>query len=775
MGKKRAQRDAGAAAAGAQQQDVDPRSELLGRFVGVPTDFFGVSTDGARYLGQVTIKHPTQKTMVWVKFVADNKEVFVPWQVAKKWVITDEAAEDEDAEWYQVPTDDEESEDEDEEPPRAADPAAANAGARDEGTEISKVRGRIKNGKWKPTKPKDPPHAIDNLVWRKASGPINSHQPVVFDREPPEGQEELTPPGLRKPLDPKRPVMLQLFERQWGRSTWEKVQKYSRIRSKYLGLGTPSAVSHKANIDKRNGDGSKNQCRPKPLYSLPFLIRLHVIIQAMGIMRLPARKYYWKNGAFIGCKAVKDLMTQKEFDQGMRGLYACDHTKQMYHGDWQKPPPEGYDKLFKTRELDTEIMHNTLTAYAPKNKFSNDECSEPKQGKNGEGAAVSFNKDKPNKWATRVQCFNEHNGARIVWHVLNLPKRYASEWGETYRSTLDLVKLVSDEYGSGFEVSQDSMYNRVVTIIDAAIKYKWNLLGTAVLNGRGMPDDVEEPSETRGDSVSYYATASVGAKKVPLTVTLLQDSKLTKFLTSAHGIPKASEGRNKSRWNKSTRQYEEVSLPSVKVTYDRGKVGSDLFGQHMAMIRTTFKSYHPWIGHYLWLYQGCFVNAHCWRNDLIDSGDPVLAGCSKRTLVDDTLQTMDELLAWAESLEDRGSTVAKKLKKRKRGGEVCQVAHVAPEGFDAAHPPASFKGNSVPCLVCRKKLRTGCGHVGCGHLHKGKCWRDWHRETDPAKRAKFKTKRVQAMPRSPSQLGVTSRKSGRGKAKPQPSPEQYAG
>lgn len=398
MGPKRTRQGGAAEAAPAAQNDVDPRSELIGRFLGVPTDFFGVIAEGERYLARVTQKHPTQKTMVWLKFEADNKEVFVPFHVAAKWVITDEEAENEDTEWYQVPSDDESEEEDDDEPHPAARAQAAAPAARAQAAVPAdeRLRGKVENGKWKPTRPADPPHAIDNLTWRKASGAVPSHTPLIFDREPPEGKQ-LIEPGLREPLDPKRPVMLQLFERQWDRSIWVQIQKYSRVRSKYLGLGTADATSHKPNISKRNGDSSKGHVRPKPLYSLPFLIRLHVIIRAMGIMRLPGRKYYWKTGAFVGCKAIKDLMTQKQFDQGMRGLYACDHTQQIYRGDWKKPPPEGYDKLFKTRELDSAVMRKTLTAYAPRNRFSNDECSEPKLGKNGEGAAVSFNKDKPNK------------------------------------------------------------------------------------------------------------------------------------------------------------------------------------------------------------------------------------------------------------------------------------------------------------------------------------------------------------------------------------------
>jgi len=36
-------------------------SDLVGRSVGVPTTFFGVKTDGARYLAMVTMLHATRE------------------------------------------------------------------------------------------------------------------------------------------------------------------------------------------------------------------------------------------------------------------------------------------------------------------------------------------------------------------------------------------------------------------------------------------------------------------------------------------------------------------------------------------------------------------------------------------------------------------------------------------------------------------------------------------------------------------------------------------
>ena len=66
----------------------------------------------------------------------------------------------------------------------------------------------------------------------------------------------------------------------------------------------------------------------------------------------------------------------------------------------KKPPPLGYDKMAKTSELNVLVMENTLATMCPPRQLSNDEASEPWEGKNTEGVAVAYNGDKPHKWAT---------------------------------------------------------------------------------------------------------------------------------------------------------------------------------------------------------------------------------------------------------------------------------------------------------------------------------------------------------------------------------------
>ena len=46
----------------------DERAKLVGRYLGVPTSFFNVEVEGARYLARVKAPHKDKNDMVWMKF-----------------------------------------------------------------------------------------------------------------------------------------------------------------------------------------------------------------------------------------------------------------------------------------------------------------------------------------------------------------------------------------------------------------------------------------------------------------------------------------------------------------------------------------------------------------------------------------------------------------------------------------------------------------------------------------------------------------------------------
>ena len=53
---------------GKEKAAADPRQPVVGRWLGVPTDFFNVATDGRRYLARISMVHATKTEMVRMRF-----------------------------------------------------------------------------------------------------------------------------------------------------------------------------------------------------------------------------------------------------------------------------------------------------------------------------------------------------------------------------------------------------------------------------------------------------------------------------------------------------------------------------------------------------------------------------------------------------------------------------------------------------------------------------------------------------------------------------------
>jgi len=176
-----------------QRQPSEAAAEqatLLGRYVAVPTDFFDVQTDGQRYLATVKQRHASRAGYVWLKFEADGTQVWVPDATARKWLISDEEAESDDADWYEVPElSDESDEDGEAEPEPAPTAAAASSGSGD-------VRGRVM--------------AVLRVKLRAGTRPRSSagtHGPA----EVPGNAGGCHTGGGRRPLHLLRPSSLQLW------------------------------------------------------------------------------------------------------------------------------------------------------------------------------------------------------------------------------------------------------------------------------------------------------------------------------------------------------------------------------------------------------------------------------------------------------------------------------------------------------------------------------------------------------------------------------------
>ena len=162
---------------GKEKAAPDPRQVVVGRWLGVPTDFFNAATDGRRYLARISMVHTRPRRTACgcglrKRQAGYGDKSYAPLKTVEKWIISD--AEKDRVEWYEDP---EPSSDEDEDEQQAA---AAVRRDRERRSDDSQLHGSVKNGKWTPTAPKAAPHPIDKLTWHKASSGVASHKPSAW-------------------------------------------------------------------------------------------------------------------------------------------------------------------------------------------------------------------------------------------------------------------------------------------------------------------------------------------------------------------------------------------------------------------------------------------------------------------------------------------------------------------------------------------------------------------------------------------------------------------
>ena len=97
---------------------------------------------------------------------------------------------------------------------------------------------------------------------------------------------------------------------------WEFESKSWKKRCEDLKIGTPEAVSSLGRHQNEGGGDARTRVRAAPSLEPWDVIRAHVILTIMGIMKLPARAYYWSKNVFVGNRAIQDIMSQVTFEPG---------------------------------------------------------------------------------------------------------------------------------------------------------------------------------------------------------------------------------------------------------------------------------------------------------------------------------------------------------------------------------------------------------------------------------------------------------------------------
>ena len=113
-------------------------------------------------------------------------------------------------------------------------------------------------------------------------------------------------------------------------------------------------------------------------------------------------------GTYLRHEAIAQLLPRNRAQQLLRYLCVYDRDKKPPLNNPDGTPNPNYDRFFKTKRVHDSVSVNLAEEYTPEASCTIDEsCAERMEGKDGEGAAKCYNKDKPIQRHNKMYVLNE--------------------------------------------------------------------------------------------------------------------------------------------------------------------------------------------------------------------------------------------------------------------------------------------------------------------------------------------------------------------------------
>ncbi|KAK3249931.1 hypothetical protein CYMTET_40665 [Cymbomonas tetramitiformis] len=442
-------------------------------------------------------------------------------------------------------------------------------------------------------------------------------------------------------------------------------------------------------------------------------------------------------------KNIANVISSARLQQFWRFFHAADNSKAE-----KKKLPTGeanpnYDNLYKTRVIHDSFNANLVAAYRPKKEVTIDEsCGEKMEGKDGEGAAKCYNKDKPKQRHNKQYALNEASTGIPMWFEMHRSKENMvakSDKGKMFDICQRLVTNglpMEDGRFLGHNLGTDNAYTSDQLAVWCK-KNGLNFLGTAQLNrcdgrkktpptGSGKPKWV--PVITVEDARGSFASATTKVDDVELLLSGYQDNKLVYFVSNYHASPNAENGDTVARWDKTNKEYIE--------DYDVLKTGTDVFDQYLQQIENELTTYRPWMVHYKGLFREAVTTAHLYYKEW--HGDA-------RSLLDSSLELAEYFLERADELDQGKGRNKARFGHSFDGSAVCKPVwsrYAEDEGGAGVPLRSSCR---VPGCEVESSCRTYC-QTCYTHVCLGACFQKHMRgvmRSSFAKRGKAKNARPQ--------------------------------
>ncbi|KAK3264958.1 hypothetical protein CYMTET_26327 [Cymbomonas tetramitiformis] len=363
------------------------------------------------------------------------------------------------------------------------------------------------------------------------------------------------------------------------------------------------------------------------------MLRAHALEILQSAVRTSGRYQPWAiaglRGKYLRIPQIANVIGSGKLQQFWRYFHAADNSKAE-----KKKLPTGednpaYDNLYKTRVVHDSFNANLVAAYRPKQKVTIDEsCGEKMEGKDGEGAAKCYNKDKPKQRHNKQYALNEASTGIPLWFEMHRSKENMvakSDKGKMFDICQRLATNGLPKEGGrflGHILGTDNAYTSDQLAVWSR-KNGLNFLGTTQLNrydGRVKIPPAAPGKKAKWEPVcevdnarGSFASATAKVRDVELLLTGYQDNKLVYFISNYHASPNSENGDTVPRWDKTNREYIDVFRPALKKDYDVLKTGTDVFDQYLQQAENELTTYRPWMVHYKGLFRQALTTAHLYH------------------------------------------------------------------------------------------------------------------------------------------------------------------
>ena len=272
---------------------------------------------------------------------------------------------------------------------------------------------------------------------------------------------------------------------------------------------------------------------------------------------------YW-SGYWLTKVQFGEVMSRIGFQILNQILHFCDNSKRVPHGQ------EGYDPLYKVRELLKEIESLYAKAYCPSKELSLDESVIKFKGRI---FFKQFNPSKQTRWGIKQFALCEAKTGYALKYLTYTGATPVSTTDTCWTATENIVQeMMADYAGYGHVLYTDSFHTSPY-IVRALKAKKTGYCGTVRAGRKGMPE-ILHPNHLQLRKGAEPAFAQ--CKNSSIVACTWHDVKRVSFLSSVHGAEQVSK---EVRSKKHEGGFRCIQKPLLAEDYNQYIGGVDTLDQ----------------------------------------------------------------------------------------------------------------------------------------------------------------------------------------------------